>query len=75
MATTTFRPKNKSYYRGGTTGFLMARSGMPCQLLGTHTFPAEITQDRKPLTVAYIKFADCKLTFQVRPRDVDHQEA
>jgi hypothetical protein len=68
---TTFRPKNKSYYKGKLAKFLVARTGHECKILGTETFPAEQCQHRKSFTVTYIKFPNCHLTFMVRPKDVE----
>lgn len=65
-----FVPKNKSLYMGKMGRMVMGKAGLACDVVGETTFPASQTKERKDLSVLFIKFPNCALTFQVRPCDV-----
>lgn len=70
MTNATFRPKNKSCYKGKMGRLLMSKAGQPCIFQGEVTHPAEACAHGIPVTFAFIKFPNCVIPFQVRPCDV-----
>jgi hypothetical protein len=70
---TYFRPRNKRLYPGKFGRFVLTYDGSEVAVLGTKTYPAEHTRDRKPLDVVFIRPKNCATTFQVRPCDVTEE--
>lgn len=70
-----FRPKNKSFYRGKYGRFLMTFAGLPCEVVGTMTFPPEQCKGGVGFSVAKVVFPGRNMGkwkfFNVRPRDVE----